>query len=138
MFLQRRLIVLRHLIKFCFMVGTSGLAEQGGKLCLSTARSWLYLNILQLPQCVYGVKPYSKFESPVNTGGKVFAGRWPPGQDVVLSGRAKFKSALAQLRARPNHFPRYFDGLQIRSSRSASRSFRTTCRFRRLPAFAMI
>jgi hypothetical protein len=106
----------------------------------STTRSQFYLNIMQLPECVHGVKPdrQYKFESPVNTEGKVFAGRCPPGQDVVLSGCAKFKSALGPPRARSNHFPRYFDGLQIRSSRSASRSFRTVCRCRCLPAFAMI
>jgi hypothetical protein len=36
------------------MLGSKG---QGGKLYLSTARSQFYLNIVQLPECVYGVKP---------------------------------------------------------------------------------
>src|SRR2546423_2559196 len=35
-----------------------------------------------------------------------------------------------------NHFPRYFDGLRIRSSRSASRPFRTICRRLCLTAIA--
>src|SRR5439155_18264754 len=37
-----------------------------------------------------------------------------------------------------NHFPRYFDGLRIRSSRSASSSSRMFCRRLSLPAFARV
>ena len=48
-----------------------------------------------------------------------------------------FSVSIQHAMSAPIHFPRYLEGLRIRSSRSASRSFKTICRRRCLTTFAI-
>src|SRR5277367_4624910 len=77
------------------MLGSTGLC---GKFYLSISITTRAI-VGQLHRFVYGVKPdpqQEKLESPVNTGGKVFAGLCRSEQNFISSGLCKcFKSISA-------------------------------------------